>query len=341
MQRALLSAIKQIEIEEIPSQKPAAGEVRVSIHACGICGSDLHMYDGSHPVLRPPLVMGHEFVGRVAEVGAGVTDLKPGDRVIGMAGRGCGECEACTEGHYNWCEQLKVIGGHIPGALAEELVLPAEQFLVIPEWIPDDQATLIEVGAVGMHTINRHPGSIEGKSCLVLGAGPVGLVLVACLKAMGAGPVVVSDISATRRELAHASGADIVFDPREEGAEEKIKAQFPRGLDAAFDCAGREASLLTALRLTRRGAAIVLTAIFQPTVTIPMAQVQRAERQLIGVQMYQREDFEKTIELLEEKKLDLSGIVTHELPLAQTAEAFHLLESPDAAAGKVVIRVQK
>ena len=88
-------------------------------------------------------------------------------------------------------------------------------------------------------------------------------------------------------------------------------------------------------------AAVVLTAIFQPTVTIPMAQVQRAERQLIGVQMYQREDFEKTIELLEEKKLDLSGIVTHELPLAQTAEAFQLLESADAAAGKVLIRVKK
>ena len=341
MQRALLSAIKQIEIEEVPSQAPAAGEARVAIAACGICGSDLHMYDGSHPVLRPPLVMGHEFVGRVAEVGAGVTDLKPGDRVIGMAGRGCGECEACKEGHYNWCEQLKVIGGHIPGALAEELTLPAEQFLVIPEWIPDDQATLIEVGAVGMHTINRHPGSVEGKSCLVLGAGPVGLVLVACLKAIGSGPVVVSDISAARRELAHAAGADLVFDPREEGSEDNVKAQFPRGLDAAFDCAGREASLLTALRLTRRGAAIVLTAIFQPMVTIPMAQVQRAERQLIGVQMYQREDFEKTIQLLEEKKLDLSGIVTHELPLSQTAEAFHLLESADAAAGKVLIRVQK
>ena len=120
--------------------------------------------------------MGHEFVGEVVDVGAGVTDLKPGDRVIGMAGRGCGECEACKEGHYNWCEQLKVIGGHIPGALAEEMVLPAEQFLAIPDWIPDDQATLIEVGAVGMHTINRY-GDVEGKSCLVLGAGPVGLVL--------------------------------------------------------------------------------------------------------------------------------------------------------------------
>jgi L-iditol 2-dehydrogenase len=339
MQRALLSAIKQIVIETVPSQPVAAGEARVAITACGICGSDLHMYDGSHPVLRPPLVMGHEFVGNVTEVGAGVTELKVGDRVIGMAGRGCGECEACLEGHYNWCEQLKVIGGHIPGALAEELVLPAEQFLVIPDWIPDDQATLIEVGAVGMHTIQRY-GDVAGKSCLVLGAGPVGLVLVACLKAMGAGPVIVSDLSAARRELAHAQGADLVIDPMAEGAEDSVKAAYPRGLDVAFDCAGREASLLMALRLTRRGASVILTAIFPQYVQLPMAQVQRAERQLIGVQMYQRQDFDATIKLLEEKKLNLSGIVTHELPLSQTADAFHLLESADAAAGKVLIRVK-
>jgi L-iditol 2-dehydrogenase len=339
MQRALLSAIKQIEIEETPSRAPAVGEARVAIAACGICGSDLHMYDGSHPVLRPPLVMGHEFVGHVVDVGQGVTNVKPGDRVIGMAGRGCNRCEACLEGHYNWCEELKVIGGHIPGALAEELVLPSDQFLPIPDWIPDDQATLIEVGAVGMHTIARY-GDVAGKSCLVLGAGPVGLVLTACLRAVGAGPVVVSDISPARREMAQTVGADLVINPLEDGAEDSVKARFPRGLEVAFDCAGREASLLSALRLTRRGASILLTAIFPPTVTLPMAQVQRAERQLIGVQMYQQSDFEQVIQLLEEKKLDLSGIVTHELPLSQTAEAFHLLESPDAAAGKVLIRVR-
>ena len=340
MERALLSAIEHLEIETVESQKPAAGEARVAIAACGICGSDLHMYRGDHPVLRPPLVMGHEFVGNVVEVGEGVTNLKVGDRVIGIAGRGCGECEACREGNWNWCEKLQVIGGHVPGALAEEITLPEDQFIRIPEWIPDDQATLIEVGAVGMHTINRY-GSVEGKSCLVSGAGPVGLVLVKDLKALGAGAVVVSDISAARRDMALSSGADMVIDPREEGAEDQVKAAFPRGLDVAFDCAGREASLLSALRLTRRGASIVLTAIFEAQCTIPMALVQRAERHLIGVQMYKREDFLKVIELMEQKKLDLGGIVTHEYPLHEVAEAFRMLESPDVAAGKVLVRVRQ
>jgi L-iditol 2-dehydrogenase len=338
MQRALLSAVERLEIEAVQARQPAAGEARVAVAACGICGSDLHMYRGDHPILRPPLVMGHEFVGRVLDVGEGVAGVRPGDRVIGMAGRGCGECEACREGHYNWCEQLKVVGGHIAGALAEEIVLPEDQFLVIPDWIPDDQAALIEVGAVGMHTIHRY-GSVEGRSCLVLGAGPVGLVLVKLLKALDAGPVVVGDISPTRRELARACGADSVIDPRAEGAEAQVKAAFPRGLDVAFDCAGREETLLLALRLTRRGGSILLTAIFPEFCRIPMTQVQRAERQLIGVQMYQRADFELVISLLEQRKLDLGGIVTHEFPLEETAEAFRLLESPDAAAGKVLVRV--
>jgi L-iditol 2-dehydrogenase len=340
MERALLSAIEYLEIETVEPTKPAPGEARVAITACGICGSDLHMYRGDHPVLRPPLVMGHEFVGNVVEVGEGVSAVKSGDRVIGIAGRGCGTCAACQEGNWNWCEQLKVIGGHVPGALAEEVVLPAEQFIIIPDWIPDDQATLIEVGAVGMHTISRAGTDVAGQSCLVSGAGPVGLVLVKLLKALGAGAVVVSDVSAARRDMALSSGADLVIDPRVEGAEDEVKAAFPRGLDMAFDCAGREASLLLALRLTRRGAPIVLTAIFEAFCTIPMALVQRAERKLIGVQMYKREDFLATIKLLEERTLDLSGIVTHEYPLRDVAEAFHMLESPDVAAGKVLVRVR-
>jgi L-iditol 2-dehydrogenase len=338
MQRALLSAIEQLEIERVEGRAPSVGELRVAVDACGVCGSDLHMYLGEHPVLRPPLVMGHEFVGRVADVGAGVLTWRPGDRVVGMAGRGCGTCLACRDGHYNWCEQLQVIGGHVPGALAEEIVLPADQFVAVSDAIPEDQATLIEVGAVGMHTINRY-GSVAGRACLVLGAGPVGLVVTRLLHALGAGPIVVTDVSATRRGLAERCGADLVVDPTAEGAEEQIRGCVGRGADVAFDCAGREATLQQALRLTRRGAAIVLTAIFPEFCQIPMAQLQRAERTLIGVQMYHRSDFETVIGLLERGQLDLSGIVTHEFPLAQVAEAFALLHSRDAPAGKVLIRM--
>src|SRR3712207_9575114 len=120
MQRALLSAVERLEIENVESRPPAAGEARVAVDACGVCGSDLHMYRGDHPVLRPPLVMGHEFVGRVLDVGEGVTSVRPGNRVIGMAGRGGGPGGARRGGDYNRWEQLKIICGHIPGARAAE-----------------------------------------------------------------------------------------------------------------------------------------------------------------------------------------------------------------------------
>jgi len=200
--------------------------------------------------------MGHEFVGRVTEVGTGVTDLKPGDRVIGMAGRGCGECEACQEGHYNWCEQLKVIGGHIPGALAEELTLPAEQFLVIPEWIPDDQAALIEVGAVGMHTIKRHPGSVEGKSCLVLGAGPVGLLGAMAFLLRGCATTIVARSPATtpNARLAQAIGARYV-------SSREVPIQELGPFDVIYEAAGAPLAAFEALVSLAPNGVCILTGV--------------------------------------------------------------------------------
>jgi L-iditol 2-dehydrogenase len=335
VKRARLTAVERLEVESVTSPPLGAGEVRVRVVACGICGSDLHMYRGDHPMLRPPLVMGHELVGRVVERGPGVRQLGDGQRVVVIAGRGCGACAACQAGQFNWCEALQVIGGHLPGGLAEEIVLPEDQFIVIPDSIPDEQAVLIEVAAVALHSIDRG-GPVVGRVCLVLGAGPVGLVLIKVLKAVGAGPVVVTEISSVRRQLAAACGADLVIEP---ASEARVRQVFSGGLDVAYECAGREESLRQALRLTRRGGTVVLVAIFPEHCTLPMTHIQRAERSLVGVQMYQRADFERIIHLLETRQLDLSSIVTNEVPLAQAPDAFRLLSSPDVAAGKILVRM--
>ena len=334
--RALLSDVRSVEVVEQPDPALGPGEVRLEVEACGICGSDLHMYLGHHPVLRPPLQMGHEFAGRVTEVGPGVSSVRPGERVVGMAGRGCGECAACLEGNYNWCERLEIIGGHRPGGLAERAVVPEEQLVRIPDWIPTEQAALIEVAAVGMHTARRY-GDVAGRKVLVLGAGPIGVVLCKVLRALGAAWIGVSELSEPRRRLAAAAGADAVLNLGE--SDEEVRSVAPLGVDAAFDCAGRQETLVQALRLTRKGGSIVLTAIFPAECTIPMVELQRAERKLIGVQLYHRQDFEDVIALLESKRLDLSGVVTHELPLEEAAEGFRLLATPSSSAGKVLIRI--
>lgn len=336
---ATLEAARALRVDEIMPRRPGQDEVCVAVDACGICGSDMHMYFGHHPVLRPPIVMGHEFVGRVIARGSDVTTLAIGDRVVAIAGRGCGTCPACRGGHFNWCESLQVIGGHLPGGLSDQVVLPADQFVPVPETFTTEEAALVEVAAVALHTAHRC-GPIDGRSCVILGAGPVGLMVTRVVRALGAGYVAVSDISRLRRDLAAQSGADAVFDGSDSTAEAALHSVRPLGFDIVIDCVGRQETLLQALRLTRRGGTIGLAAIFAGDFTVPMLQVQRAERSLIGVQMYDRVDFDSVIGMMESGKLDLTGIVTHEYPLENVAEAFALLAAPGAAAGKILVRMR-
>lgn len=338
MRRALLYEVERFRLESVESPQPQPGEVTVTVEACGICGSDLHMYRGRHPVLKPPLIMGHEFVGTVTALGAGASPLGLGDRVVAMAARGCGACPRCDAGDWNQCTDLLVIGAERPGGLGEEVTLPWDQFVRIPTSISVEEAALIEVAAVAMHATRRY-GSIEGKSCLILGAGPIGLTLSRVLVALKAGSVAISDISDARRDLAGAGGIDRVFDLNSPQSQIGFSAAYPDGVDVAFDCAGQEATLQQALRLTRPGGAVVLTAIFERDCLVPMLLLQRAERHVLGVQLYQRSDFESVISMILSEELDLSGIVTHTFPLEKVDEAFRLLLDGRSAAGKVLVQL--
>jgi L-iditol 2-dehydrogenase len=337
VKRATLDAVEHVVIEEVKAPPLGPGEVRVAVEACGICGSDLHMYKGRHPVLRPPLVMGHEFVGRVVERAPDVPAEADGRRVVAIAGRGCGTCAACRAGSFNRCGALKVIGGHLPGGLAEQVILPWDQFVPVPDSWPAETAALVEVAAVAVHTVERY-GSVAGRDALVLGAGPIGLVLVRVLKALGARRVAAADVNAFRRRMAHAAGADVVYDLSHPEAESMFRSMWPDGIDVAFDCAGRPETVVRGLELTARGGAVVLTAIFEEDARIPMTVLQRGERQLIGVQMYHRYDFEQVIGLVEAGRLDLAGLVTHQFALEDTGAAFALLATPGAEAAKVLVR---
>lgn len=256
---ATLTKVAVLELSVAQAREPGPGEACVAVDACGICGSDLHMFHGHHPILRPPLILGHEFVGRVVAVAPDVRDLRVGDRVVVVAGRGCGTCAVCLDGQFNRCEELKVIGGHLPGGLEDRVTLPADQFVQIPEKFSIESAALIEVAAVALHTVERC-GSVAGRACLVLGCGPVGLVLTRVLRALDAGFIAATDVSLARRALAEASGADLVVDGLY--PDEALLEAQPQRFDIAYECVGRQETLHQALRLTRRGAAIGLTAIF-------------------------------------------------------------------------------
>lgn len=339
VKQAVLTEPCKFTVIETEPKQPGSKEVLIRTRACGICGSDIHMFEGHHPVLKPPLVMGHEFSGTIEAVGTEVTEFSVGDYVLLIPGQGCGECPACLTGYFNRCRHLKVIGGHIPGGFSEFVTVEARQVLKIPESFPPEEAAMVEVTSVAVHSVERF-GNVEGKDVIVYGAGPIGISTLQVLKAFGARTVIVSDVAKGRLDLAKELGADIVLNPLETDIKKFVLENVNQeGIDGAIDCAGQEATLKSALEVTANGARIILTAIFGTNLTIPILLLQRGERELAGVQMYVRKDFETAAKLIAEGKVNAKALITHKFPLAQIQEAFRTAMDRTKPVGKVVVLV--
>lgn len=337
MRKALLEDVGKLVILEQDTPHPGPDEVLIRVKVCGICGSDVHIFRGQHPVIRPPVVLGHEIVGVVEEVGRGATDIEVGDRVLVIPGVGCGSCPACVTGHFNRCPNLRVIGGHLPGGLADCAIVPANQVIRLPDSISDEEGSLVEATAVAVHSALRL-GDVRGLDVVVFGAGPVGLLTLQVLEAFGARRVAITDISEGRLLLAQRIGAKYLINAGQSDPVEYVRHNLhPEGADAAVDCAGKEATLRQALEATKNGAVIALTAIFDRDPLIPMRWLQRGERELRGVQMYLRPDVESAIRLVAERRVRTGELITHRYPLSDVQNAFHTAAGNVQGAGKVVV----
>lgn len=341
MRQAVMTKFKKIEVLDNPVPELRADEVLLKIDACGICGSDLHIYTGNHPTIVPPVVMGHEFAGRVVKTGPAVTQWQVGDYAAGIPGVGCRECEDCRSGKFNLCKQLKVIGGYYPGAFAEYTAVPETNLIRLPERFTAEEGAMLESLAVAVHIARRFT-SVEGKAFAVFGAGPIGLLVIQVLKAFGARLVLSSDPIPVRREIAQKLGADFAINPMEEKMMALVQEHIGEiGLDGTVDCAGIEATVNEAIDVTRNGGEIVIAALFSGTPVIPLRMVQRSEKKIIGTQMYTRADFEKSIELIEQGKVRFQEMITHKFPLERAAEAFTLAASKNPEVGKVIVHMER
>src|SRR6266849_4955012 len=211
MKVLLLSQYKHLEIAELPEPTPGPGEVLVRVAACGICGSDVHGYDGSSGRRIPPIVMGHEAAGRIATVGAGVTGLAQGDRVTLDSTIYCGACGYCKRGEVNLCDHRQVLGVSCgdyrrAGAFAEFVTVPARVVYKLPEIISFAEAAMLEAVTVAIHAVSLAEISAES-TALVVGAGTIGVLILQALRAAGCKRVFVSDVDATRLKLAKELGA--------------------------------------------------------------------------------------------------------------------------------------
>ena len=202
---------RDLRYEDVETPKPKKGQVLVKVKSVSICGSDLSGYKGGSAMRVPPLIMGHEFSGEIAELGAGVADLKVGDRVGVVTNLYCGKCQDCKDGLDNVCDNRFIIGttmkaGSYNGAMADYVVAPAEKIMSLPKKVSFDECALVEPLSISLRA-TKHAGAVKGKTVAVFGAGPIGLMGVMCMKAFGAARIIAVDLVDKRLKMAVQCGA--------------------------------------------------------------------------------------------------------------------------------------
>ncbi|MFZ1939055.1 MAG: galactitol-1-phosphate 5-dehydrogenase [Terracidiphilus sp.] len=341
MKSLLLSAYNQLEIADMPLPAVGREEVLVRVEACGICGSDVHGYDGSSGRRIPPIVMGHEAAGTVAAVGASVEGYAADDRVTFDSTVYCGECAFCKRGEVNLCDNRQVIGVSCGdyrrhGAFAEFVVVPRRILYRLPDGISFAEAAMLEAASVAIHGV-RVSQAAGGETALVIGAGMIGLLTLQAAHAAGCARVLIADVDATRLKMAKDVGADAVL--LASGAElvaEVKKLTAGRGADLAYEAVGRNETVAGAIDCTRKGGTVTLIGNIQPEVTLPLQKVVTRQLRLQG-SCASSGEYPQAIELIASGKIKVAPLITAVAPLEDGPRWFERLHAREPNLMKVIL----
>ncbi|MCI1017233.1 alcohol dehydrogenase catalytic domain-containing protein [Microbacterium sp. C5A9] len=337
MRAAQYTGNGSIETVETAEAAPGAGEVRIRVAYTGICGTDLHILHGNmdHRVTVPQSI-GHEMSGTVDAVGDGVDGVTPGQAVTVMPLVWCGDCPACRAGNSHICQNLDFVGIETPGALQELWNVPASVVIPIPDGVSLAHAALVEPLAVAAHDVRR-ARLVAGETALVIGGGPIGQ-LIALVAARTGARVIVAEPNADRRALAAANGAHVV-DPISENLGDIVQELTAgAGADVVFEVAGIPATALDATAHAKVRGRLVMVAIHPKPVLIDLQRVFWRELEILGARVYEREDFERAIDLIAAGEIPADTLITDIVPLEQTLQAFESLGN--AQAMKVLVDVR-
>lgn len=294
MKALVLRGAYDIAVEERPDPRPEPGEVVVEVIATGICGSDFHGYSGENGRRHPGQVMGHETVGRIAELGAGVTGLAPGQLVTVNPVMGCHDCSQCASGQQQMCSRRKVLGvaPEISAAFADRVAVPATNIVTLPEEMPIELGALVEPLSVGYHAVRRG-GLTAQDRVLVIGGGPIGQACLLAARRMGADNLALSDVSASRRALCANLGAKVI-DASTDELKDAVAAALGGPATLVVDAVGVNATLAGALAASGLGARIVLVGMGSPRLDLAAYAVSTEERSLIGSFTYSADEFSES-----------------------------------------------
>ncbi len=333
MRAAVLHAPRDLRVEAAAAPVPGAGEVVVRVSASGLCGTDYRIWSGDRPV-RYPLVMGHEFIGRIESVGPGVDRVAVGDRVAVQPNYSCGRCPLCREGNWNLCLSRTAVGIDVDGGFAEQARVPARVCWPAPADLSEDQLLLAEPLAVVVRAVDRGEAR-PGQTAAVLGAGTLGLLAVQVLRARGLSVLAVGR-TARRLDLARALGAAAEATTESGGHAEAARAFSGReGVDLVIETAGTPEAVEHAMDLARPGGRVVLTGLPHEPSRLSFFSVVRRELSIVGSMIYQGE-FPEAIRLLAAGAVRTERLLTHRFPLDRIQDAFAAHRAPESIKVTVV-----
>ena len=344
MKALLLTEYKQMEVTEVDEPEVGADDVLVQVEACGICGSDIHGYDGSTGRRIPPLVMGHEAAGTVVQTGSNVDDLKQGDRVTFDSMVSCGRCDFCRRGDANLCDNRMVLGVSCGeyrrhGAFAERISVPRRIVYRLPETLPFEHAALVEAVSVAVHAANVTPITL-GDSAVVVGAGMIGLLTIQAVRAAGASRVIAVDLNEKRLDVAKQLGADDVLRGDQVDVPEAVREiTGGRGADVALEVVGATPTVQAAIESVRKGGNVTLVGNVSPTIELPLQSVVTREISLRGTCGCNGE-YPQCIDLMNRGVINVEPLITARISLADGPDWFARLHAGDPEQMKVVVRPQ-
>ena len=329
----------QMELQTLPTPVPGKHEVLVHVGAVGICGSELSGYLGHNSLRVPPLIMGHEAAGTIV-AGAGIladgTPVHAGQRVTFNPLVTCGTCDRCKAGRVNLCRYRKLLSASLPGAFAEYVTVPAALCWHLPEKISFTAGSLAEPLACAVHAVELAQAH-SGQNLLVLGAGPIGLCMIAAAKARGVKHIIVSDISDARLEIAKHWGATHTVNAKIADTVAATMAAFPNGVDIAIDAVGTGLVRNQAIKSVMPGGTVVLMGLHEDETAIPTNYIIRQEIRLMGSFCYSREAFATAVDLISRHVVKATPDWLIERPLSDGKMSFEELLAGTSPVTKIVL----
>lgn len=324
---------KTMTIENWPVPEPKKGEIRIQSRFVGICGSDVHGFLGITGRRTAPMVMGHEMSGIVSAIGEGVSDIHIGDRVTVQPILNCGECDYCQNDLINICPNREFLGAmSCNGAFAEEFCVPMKNVCKLPDNVSLEVGALIEPFAVAYRAVHQ-AGNITGKTIMICGAGTIGLMALKVCRLMGAGIIVMVDLSEERLQISKQHGANIVVNGKDDIDAKLQEYGVRNSIDIAIEAVGVTPTVQQTVDYVRNRGQIIWIGNSAPMVTLNMQNIVTREINIQGSYVYTDKDFKECIRLLSEEPQDFTSIVSEIIPLNKATKTFEKLSN---GAGKLI-----